>query len=55
MNTNGDSARRTENYCCSPLRYMKVKPIIRKELTAKLSAARKVRARNAFIVTAATK
>jgi hypothetical protein len=34
---------------------MKVKIINRKELTARLSAARKVRARNIFIVAAAAK
>ena len=44
-----------ENYCCCPLWYLKEKRMSWKELTARLIAARKVRARNAFIVAAARK
>jgi len=55
MKTNGDSESWIGNYCCSPLWYLKEKWMSWKELTARLSAVRKVRARNAFIVAAARK
>jgi hypothetical protein len=54
MNTNGDSKRRIEDYCCSHFSCTKEKKSVR-NLTVRLSAARKVRARNAFIVAAARK